>query len=120
VKGGIVAKEKPVSKMWSDLTQWLEDASRVVGKEAGDLTLKGRLKLEIFDLNRTLRDTFTTLGTTVYHEVFVKKNENWKKTKKVTSTIRKIRSTQRKLNVKEKEYKKVGKSAPKKTKRKKR
>lgn len=115
-----MAKEKPVTKIWADLTQWLEEASRVVGKEAGDLTLKGRLKLEIFDLNRMLRETFTTLGTTVFDEVFVKKNNDWQKTKKITATIRKIKNTQRKLSAKEKEYKKVGKAALKKAKSKKR
>ena len=115
-----MAKEKPVTKIWTDLTQWLEEASRVVGKEAGDLTLKGRLKLEIFDLNRMLKETFTTLGTTVYDEVFVKKNTDWQKTKKITATIRKIKSTQRKLSEKEKEYKKVGEIVQQKTKRKKR
>ncbi len=109
-----MAKEKPVTKIWSDLTQWLEDASRVVGKEAGDLTLKGRLKLEIFDLGRMLKETFTTLGTTVYDQVFIKKNEDWRKNTKVVSTIRKIKNIQRKLSAKEKEYKKVGKAAPKK------
>jgi hypothetical protein len=115
LKGGIVAKQQPITKIWTDLTQWLEEASRVVGKEAGDLTLKGRLKLEIFDLGRMLRETFTTLGTTVYDEVFIKKNDDWRKNTKVVNTIRKIKSIQRKLSAKEKEYKKVGKAAPKKT-----
>ena len=115
-----MAKEKPVTKIWTDLTKWLEEASHVVGKEAGDLTLKGRLKLEIFDLNRMLRETFTTLGTSVYDEVFVKKNDDWQKTKKITATIRKIKNTQRKLSTKEKEYKRVGKAEPKKTQRQKR
>ena len=112
-------KEKPVTKLWGDLTQWLEEASRVVGKEAGDMTLKGRLKLEIFDLNRMLKDNFTTLGDTVFQEVFLKKNENWQKNKKVTTTIRKIKSVQTKLKKKEKEYKKVGKTPAKKKKSKK-
>ncbi|KPK73120.1 hypothetical protein AMJ87_02715 [candidate division WOR_3 bacterium SM23_60] len=114
-----MAKQKPVTKIWSDLTQWLEEASRVVGKEAGDLTLKGRLKLEIFDLNRMLKETFTALGTAVYDEVFVKKNDNWRQTAKVMAAIRKIKSTQRKLSAKEKEYKKVGKEAKRKATRKK-
>lgn len=107
-------KEKPVTKLWGDLTQWLEEASRVVGKEAGDMTLKGRLKLEMFDLNRMLKDSFTTLGDTVFQEVFLKKNENWQTGKKVTTTVRKIKSIQTKLKKKEKEYKKVGKTPTKK------
>ncbi len=110
----MVKKEKPVTKLWGDLTQWLEEASRVVGKEAGDMTLKGRLKLEMFDLNRMLKDNFTTLGDTVFQEVFLKKNENWQQNKIVTATVRKIKNIQTKIKTKEKEYKKVGKTTTKK------
>ena len=70
-----------MGNIWHDFTKWLEDASNVVGKEAGDLTLKGRLKLEIFELNRKLRDHYATLGKIAYDEFFVKKTENWHKRK---------------------------------------
>ena len=98
-----------MANIWDDLVKWLDDASKVVGKEAGDLTQKGTLKLEIFDLTRKLRDTYTELGSQVYDSVFVKKKANWQSSKKLKTTVSKIRTIERKLNKKNLEYKKVGK-----------
>ncbi len=106
-----------MGNIWHDFTKWIEDASNVVGKEAGDLTLKGRLKLEIFELNRKLRDHYATLGKIVYDEFFVKKTENWHKRKKSMAVIRQIRAMIRTLEKKEKAYKKVGKKSTTKKKR---
>ncbi len=95
--------------MWDDLVRWLDDASKVISKEAGDLTQKGKLKLEIFELKRKLRDYFTELGTLVFDSVFTKKKSDWQKSKTVVSLIKKIRATQRSLKKREAEYKKIGK-----------
>jgi hypothetical protein len=101
-KGGEMAN------IWDDIVKWLEDASKVVGREAGDLTLKGRLKVEIFELNRRLRDSYTDLGNLVYDEFFIKKNDRWPINLKVKSLVRKIKAAQRQLKRKYSEYKKVG------------
>ena len=98
-----------MANIWDDVVKWLDDASKVVGKEAGDLTQKGTLKLEIFDLSRKLRDSFTTLGSEVYQSVFVQKKTTWQTSKKVKSAVAKIKTIERKLNKKKLEYKKVGK-----------
>lgn len=94
---------------WDDLVKWLDEASKVVGKEAGDLTQKGTLKLELFELSRRLRDNFTELGSRIYEQVYVNKKEDWQKNKKIRSTLAKIRATERKLKKKKLEYEKVGK-----------
>lgn len=106
-----------MGNIWHDFTKWLEDASNVVGKEAGDLTLKGRLKLEIFELNRKLREHYAILGKIAYDEFFVKKTETWHKRKKTMTVIRQIRAKIRALDKKEKAYKKVGKKSTKKKKK---
>ncbi|MDH4210635.1 MAG: hypothetical protein OEV79_04235 [candidate division WOR-3 bacterium] len=103
-----------MANIWDDLVKWLDDASKVVGKEAGDLTQKGTLKLEIFELNRKLRDAFTELGGEIYDAVYVKKTGDWQKTKKVKSAVRKIRTIARNLEKKNSEYEKIGKGLPKK------
>jgi hypothetical protein len=105
-----------MANIWDDVVKWLDDASKVVGKEAGDLTQKGTLKLEIFDLSRKLRDAFTELGSEVYHAAFVQKKTNWQMSKKVKSVVSRIRTLERKLNKKNAEYKKVGKEQKSKTK----
>ena len=98
-----------MGNFWHDLTKWLEDASNVVGREAGDLTLKGRLKLEIFELNRKLRDDLVVFGIMAYEGSFVKKNPDWQKDKKVLSFVKKIKARKNSLKKKEAEYKRVGK-----------
>ena len=97
-----------MANIWDDVVKWLDDASKVVGKEAGDLTQKGTLKLEIFDLSRKLRDNFTQLGSEVYQSVFVEKKTDWQMSKKVKSAVSKIRTIEKKLKKKNLEYKKVG------------
>ncbi|UCG91837.1 MAG: hypothetical protein JSV97_12350 [candidate division WOR-3 bacterium] len=95
--------------IWDDIVQWLEDASKVVGKEAGDLTLKGQLKVQLFELNRKLGENFSELGRLVYNHVFVKKQENWDKNLKIKAIVKKIRVLQRQIKIKESEYKRIGK-----------
>ncbi|MEE8597468.1 MAG: hypothetical protein V3T09_06640 [bacterium] len=109
-----------MANLWKDLTEWLEEASKVVGKEAGDLTLKGSLKLEIFELKRKLREYFTNFGIEAFEQAYVKKNQAWKKNRKIMTLVKKIRGTQTKLGKKENEYKKIGKKTKKGTKKKKR
>jgi len=94
--------------IWNDLVKWVQDASKVAGKEAGDLTLRGRLKLEIFDLKRKLRDNFHELGSLVYELAFLKKKEVWKTNPKIIAVVKRIKTVQRQLKVKNLEYKKVG------------
>ena len=98
-----------MAKLWDDLVKWLEDTSKVVGKEAGDLTLKGRLKVEIFEANRKLRDSFAEFGTMVFETAFVKKGERWKVNPKIKTIVKKIKTIQQNLKKKKTQYKKVGK-----------
>jgi hypothetical protein len=109
-----------MTNFWDDLTKWLEEASNVVGKEAGDLTLKGSLKFEIFELKRKLKENYTHLGTEVFEQVFIKKDQAWNKNRKITTIVKKIRGVQTTLRKKEIEYKKIGKKSKKGTIKKKR
>jgi hypothetical protein len=98
-----------MANIWNDLMKWLEDTSKVVGKEAGDLTLKGKLKVEIFDLNRNLRDYFAEFGSMIYELVFLKKNDQWRTNSKIKTLARRIRITRRHIKNNQLEYKEVGK-----------
>jgi hypothetical protein len=97
-----------MANIWDGLVKWLEDTSKVVGKEAGDLTLKGKLKVEMFELNHKLRDHFAELGSMIYELVFLKNNEGWSTNARIKTMVRKIRTTERQIKKKQLEYKKVG------------
>jgi len=98
-----------MAKLWDDFTRWLDDASRVVSKEAGDLTQKGKLKIEIFDLKWRLKGEYAEFGKTAYELMVVKKKENWTADNRIKSMIAKIKNTLKNLKAKEADYKKVGK-----------
>ena len=100
-----------MAKLWDDLTKWLEEASKEVGKEAGDLTLRGSLKLEIFETKRRLRENFTEFGAKTFEDVFMKGNKNWKKNRKITAVVKRIKTTQTKLKKLESQYRKIGKKS---------
>ncbi len=103
-----------MANLWTDLTRWLEEVSKVVGKEAGDLTLKGRLRLEIFEEKQKLKEFLAELGALVFEAVYVKKNKTWERNRNISSVVKKIRRAQTRLKKKENEYKKIGKKAKKK------
>ncbi len=94
--------------LWNDLAKWFEDASRVVGKEAGDLTQKGQLKIKLFESKRRLKDIYSQFGMSVYNDAIVKKHAEWEKKDSIKSQIRKIRSLQSKIRRYEKEYSQIG------------
>jgi hypothetical protein len=98
-----------MANIWDDIVKWLDDTSKAVGKEAGDLTQKGTLKLEIFNLSRKLRDNFAELGNQVYQQVFIEKKTDWHQNKKIKNIVVRIKRTERQLNKLNSEYKKIGK-----------
>lgn len=95
-------------KFWDDFARWLEDASKVLSKEAGDLTLKGKLKLEIFELNRQLQELFKELGKAFYSFFPLKGNEDFKSDQKIKQIVQKIKKINNEIKKKEGDYKKIG------------
>ncbi len=97
-----------MAKIWDDFSKWLDDASRVITREAGDLTVRGKLKVEIFDLKWRLKDLMADFGRLVYELAVIKNDENWQKETRVRNLVSKIKTTMKNLKVKESEYKKIG------------
>lgn len=98
-----------MGKFWDDFSHWLDQASAVVSKEAGDLTTKGKLKLEIFEAKRRLQEEYAELGKIVYHDGFVKQSPHWKTNKRTQACLGRIKGLNKTLENKEAAYKKVGK-----------
>lgn len=97
-----------MAKIWDDFSKWLDDASQVITREAGDLTVRGKLKVEIFDLKWRLKDLMADFGRLVYELAVIKNDENWQKETRVRNLVSKIKTTMKNLKVKESEYKKIG------------
>ncbi len=97
-----------MAKFWADFSKWLEDASRVLSKEAGDLTLKGKLKLQIFELKRRLQEEYRELGRAVYEQISKKKSGSPVVTPLVKGILTKIKRIKREIREKENHYKKIG------------
>uniref|UniRef100_A0A7V0Z7J9 Uncharacterized protein n=1 Tax=candidate division WOR-3 bacterium TaxID=2052148 RepID=A0A7V0Z7J9_UNCW3 len=95
-------------KFWDDFSRWLDDASKVLSKEAGDLTMKGKLKLEIFELKRQLQELFKELGQIFYGFFPLKGNEDFKGDQKIKHIVQKIKRIKNEIKNKETEYKKIG------------
>lgn len=95
-------------KFFDEFSRWLEDASKVLSKEAGDLTLKGKLKIEIFELKRQLQTIFNELGKVFYEFFPLKGNEDFKNNKKIKYIVQKIKRLKNEIKKKEQEYKAIG------------
>jgi len=96
-------------KFWDDFSRWLDDASNILSKEAGDLTMKGKLKLEIFELKRQLQELFKELGQTFYGFFPLKGDEDFKGDQKIKHIVQKIKRIKNEITKKESAYKKIGK-----------
>jgi len=98
-----------MAKLLDDFGKWLDDTSKVISREAGDLTQKGKLKIEIFDLKWRLREEMTEFGKIVYELVFAMDKEAWRDDARIKNLVKKIKDTHKSLKVKEAAYKKIGK-----------
>jgi len=95
-------------KFWDDFSRWLEDASKVLSKEAGDLTMKGKLKIEIFELKRQLQELFNELGQIFYSFFPLKGNEDFKNNQKTKHIAQKIKKLKNEIKKREQHYKAIG------------
>jgi hypothetical protein len=93
--------------LWEDVKKWLGEASQTVAKEAELLTRKGKLKLELYDINRRLEKTFADLGGIVYDEGIVKKKRGILQSKKVVDIVQQVQKLEAKREEKLLELKSV-------------
>ncbi len=97
-----------MAKFLNDFSRWLEDASKVLSKGAGDLTMKGKLKIEIFELKRQVQELFRELGQSFYAFFPLKGNKDIKNNQKIKSIVQRIRKLKSEIKKREIEYKKIG------------
>ncbi|MEO0098004.1 MAG: hypothetical protein ABIK99_02535 [candidate division WOR-3 bacterium] len=88
--------------LWERVKSWLEDTTEQALKEAEDLTKKGRLKMQILSLNRSIKEQFSELGGLVYQ--LIDAPEDIRENAKVKEIVSKIKDLEKELKEKEKEY----------------
>ncbi|MEO0225586.1 MAG: hypothetical protein ABIL05_01400 [candidate division WOR-3 bacterium] len=81
-----------MKNLYQDVKNWLGEASQTVAREAEILTRKGKLKLELYDLNRRLERSFADLGGILYELIFVKRVRNAVRNQKVKDIVETIKN----------------------------
>jgi pyridoxine/pyridoxamine 5'-phosphate oxidase len=94
--------------LWQDVKNWLTDATKTAIREAEDLTRKGKLKIDMLNLNRKLEKDFAELGGIVYHLRQSKKQKDLQKNAEVKLLVKKIQRLEAQLRTKKREWKKRG------------
>jgi DNA helicase IV len=106
-----------MASLWNDIKKnvgdWATKAadkatefSRDAADKAEELTKLGKVKLDIFQINREIEKQFTKLGGTVYEKILEQK-KNIESDESVINSVEEIRNLEKKLRVKEEEYKKI-------------
>lgn len=91
-----------MASLWDKVKAWLENTTDQALKEAEDLTKRGRMKMQIYSLNRSIKEYFTELGGLSYQ--LLTNREKMEENPKVKEIIDKIKELEEALKKKEKEY----------------
>ncbi len=91
--------------LWDKVKGWLEDTTEQALKEAEDLSKRGRIKMQIFSLNRSIKENLTELGGLVYQ--LLTNQEKVEDNPKVKEIIGKLKGLEEELKRKEKDYKAI-------------
>ncbi|MCX7785097.1 MAG: hypothetical protein N2201_02540 [candidate division WOR-3 bacterium] len=95
--------------IWEDVKTWLKDTTKLALKEAEDLTYKGKIKLQIFSLEREKDRLLQNLGEILYTEY--KKHYDPTKmfnlSEKMIEIINRLQKTEEKIKQKKEELKTI-------------
>jgi hypothetical protein len=89
---------------WKEVKSWLKDTTKLAIKEAEDLTVKGKLKMQIYTLTNEKDRLILNLGNLFYTEY--KKNQTTTSNEKIIEIINKIQDIEEKIKQKKDELKK--------------
>ncbi len=89
---------------WENIKTWVKDTTKIALKEAEDLTIRGKLKMEIFSLTHEKERLLIKLGEHIY--TGSKKETVTNIDEKAKEVIDKIKRTEEKIKDKKEELKK--------------
>ena len=87
---------------WNEIKTWVKDTTKIALKEAEDLSIKGKLKMEIFSLSHERDRLFLNLGKFIYTEYSNSKKVELNE--KILETINKIHKTKEKIKETKEEF----------------
>jgi len=87
---------------WNEIKTWVKDTTKIALKEAEDLSIKGKLKMEIFSLSHERDRLFLNLGKFIYTEYSNSKKVELNE--KILETINKIHKTEEKIKETKEEF----------------
>ncbi len=95
--------EKKTSS-WADVRDWLTDATRVVIREAEDLTHRGQLKMEILSLSHKIEHAMADLGARYYERLGAAPDEPVAPDARMRATVQRIAKLEEERTAKRAEY----------------
>jgi hypothetical protein len=107
--------QKDLKKNIQEGLEIFREGGAAFSEKVEKLTEEGKKKYKVFNLNMKVQEEFSKLGGQIY-DLINKKSKNPLGNRKVSSTIKKINKLEAQINkIEEKEGKKPGKTAAKKT-----
>lgn len=101
-----------MTSLWDDVRAWLSDATKSAVKEAEDLSRRGRLKLDMMNLNRQLERAFADLGGLTYELLTKKRVTDLSSDENVVKHLERIKGLEQELKRKGRAYERLAKPEP--------
>lgn len=99
-----MSEKKDANTLWEDVRDWLADATRTAIQEAEDLSRRGRLKVELMNLNRKIEKQLAELGGVAYHHLNSATDQPFAQDERVRSIVERIRELESDRARRQQEY----------------
>lgn len=99
-----MSEKKDANTLWEDVRDWLADATRTAIQEAEDLSRRGRLKVQLMNLNRKIEKELAELGGVAYHHLNAATDQPFAQDERVGSIVERIRKLESERKLRQQEY----------------
>ena len=101
--------KKNLNNWWKANGPKVEDMLKTTAKKTEELTRKGKLKYDIFQMERTLDKNLSDLGTHVFEKVVKEDNRDLTGDERVDELVAEIADNEKELKILRDKYLEVGK-----------
>jgi len=102
--------KKNLNNWWKANGPKVEDMLKTTAKKTEELTRKGKLKYDIFQMERSLDKNLSDLGTHVFEKIVKEDSHDLSGDERVTELVAEIRENEKELKELRDKYLEVGKA----------